>query len=111
MFTVISMPAPALPSKAFFAQLTDSVERTLSLGRLSIAQAEQLCEYLDCVAAKVPGLDRRLAAPAGSRLHLVLARQLSQQDAGRLAQRSPAAKALYKRVDYSCKEITLQAVA
>jgi hypothetical protein len=111
MFTVISMPAPALPSKVFFSQLTDSVERALSPGWLSLEQAEQLCEYLDCVAAKVPGLDRRLAAPAGSRLRLLLQRQLSRQDAGRLVQRSPAARALYKVVNYSCEDLTPQAVA
>jgi hypothetical protein len=111
MFTVISMPVPALPSKEFFSQLTESVERALGMERLSPAQAGKLCEYLDCLAANVPSLDKSLAAQAGARLRLYLERQLDRPQACLLAKRSPAARAAVSRIDYSCENVVLRAVA
>ena len=109
MFTIVTGPPLQSPDAAFMKALLKRVELNVESARLDGKQALDLCEYLDCIAAKVPGLSKRLSAAAGKRLHDHIQNEISMTQAQALAKRSPAARAFFKlSVGAPKKEVALQ---
>lgn len=96
MFTIVSMPPLEPVSPGFVKSLLRSVEDSLSSKVVSKDQAYAMCEYLDCVTARVPGLDKSQMGSVSLKLADYLQSQASAEEQADLGKRSPAAKSLLR---------------
>lgn len=111
MFTIVSLPPLEPISADFVKSLLLSVEEALASKIMSKTQAYSLCEYLDCVTARVPGLDKAQMGAASLKLAEHLRSFADAKEQEQLSKRSPAAKALLRvlglRTAHECENKSL----
>ena len=82
---------------AFLALMESGVTRALSHAVLRDTDALALCEYLDCVASRMPGVSKKRQKEAQSALLKYAQTVASTAELAVLMKRSPAAKRLLVR--------------
>jgi len=93
-FTIDSSVPALAPSPEFFSGLLLSVTAGLSTTALSLQQGRVLCEYLDCLDARVAGLSKKHRAAARARLTKYWEHEADCETRCSLAKCSPSARAL-----------------
>lgn len=92
MFTVISLPELKAPGIEFSRELASKAQHILLSSETSFEDAKVLCEYLDCVKAKIAGLNKAFAFTATRVLRAYLEDIATPQERAALARRSPTVK-------------------
>lgn len=95
-FFIDSAVAPAVPCAAYFKALMEGVAASLDAATLTRCQGKMLCEYLDCLDAKAPGLRAKHRASAKLRLCRYLSTEACEEVKALLSLASPSAKAILK---------------
>lgn len=95
-FFIDSTAAPAVPCAAYFKNLMECVTTSLDAATLTRAQGKMLCEYLDCLDAKTPGLRAKHRASAKQRLCRYLNTEACDEVKALLSLASPSAMAILK---------------
>lgn len=94
MFKIVSSPVVNAADVAAFArQLLTQVNAVLAAPCMTRASALVLCEYIDCVNGRVPGVSRASLKPAKAALVVYLTSCARTDDQQSLSASSPAAKA------------------
>lgn len=100
MFSIVKIDV-AQQQAAFVARLVDGVERVLRHACVRTEDALLLCEYLDCLKARMPGVSRKRMAAAGQALEMFGQCFGTAEEIQSLRSKSPAAERIFSALDTS----------
>lgn len=96
MFSIVKLDVEKQQA-SFLAMMESGVTRALSHAILRDIDALALCEYLDCITARMPGVSKRRQTEAQAALTRYAQTVASTAELAVLMKRSPAAKKLFAR--------------